>query len=66
MKTFAEWLKANTGENMPEGSVNAAWFYERNLPMVVECTCCGMTMALPSAFVDEDGSIYCSSCKGDD
>jgi hypothetical protein len=32
------------------------------LPMVVSCTCCGMTMALPSAMVDDDGTIYCSSC----
>ena len=65
MKSFADWLKANTNIKMPEGSVSASWFYERGLPMVVECKCCGMTMALPSAFIDEDGNIYCSSCKGD-
>ena len=33
-----------------------------NLGAVVSCTCCGMTMTVASACVDEDGRIYCASC----
>lgn len=33
-----------------------------NLGAVVSCTCCGMTMTVASACVDEDGHIYCASC----
>ena len=62
MKTFDKWLKDNYGEEMPTGSVNAAWFMERGLPMIVECTNCGTTMALPSALIDDDDYIYCSTC----
>ena len=51
---------------MPEGTINGAWFAEHDLPMIVSCTCCGMTMALPSAYVDEDGYTYCSGCAGED
>lgn len=66
MKSFTQWLKDNCNAEMPKGTVNADWFYERGLPMVVSCACCEMTMALPSAFVDDEGHIYCSDCKGDD
>lgn len=66
MKTFAEWLKGISGEDMPSDDISASWFIERGLPMIVECKCCGMTMALPSAFVSEDNSIYCYMCKGDE
>lgn len=51
---------------MPEGSVDAGWFIERDLPMIVECSCCGMTMALPNAYIDDEDYIYCMNCKGDD
>ena len=51
---------------MPEGTINGGWFAEHDLPMIVSCTCCGMTMALPSAYVDEDGYTYCSGCAGED
>ena len=66
MKPFVKWLKENRNIEMPKGDVNAIWFYEHNLPMVVECKCCEMTMALPSAFIDDEGYTYCSDCKGDD
>lgn len=33
-----------------------------NLGAVVSCTCCGMTMTVASACVDEDGRIFCASC----
>ena len=66
MKSFANWLKENHNAEMPKGTVSADWFIEHGLPMIVECSCCTMTMALPNAFIDDDGSIYCSDCKGDD
>ena len=66
MKTVAQYLKDNHNIEMPKGDIDASWFYEQGLAMIVECKCCTMTMALPSAFVDDDGNIYCSDCKGDD
>ena len=66
MKTFTEWLKDNYNEEMPKGDINAKWFIERDLPMIVHCSCCDMTMVLPNAYIDDDGYTYCSSCKGDD
>ena len=66
MKSFAKWLKDKYNEEMPKGTVDAGWFIERGLPLVVECRCCTMTMPLPSAFIDDEGTVYCSDCKGDD
>ena len=66
MKTFEQWLKDNRGIEMPKGDVDAGWFDEQGLPMIVECTCCQMTMALPNAYIDEDGHTYCSGCAGHD
>lgn len=62
MKTFNQWLKDNRGIEMPKGDVDAGWFAEQGLPMVVECTNCKMTMALPNAYIDDDGHTYCSCC----
>ena len=62
MKSFSEWLKDN-GEELPKGNISGTWFVEHGLPMIVECTCCGTTMTLPSAFIDNEGY---TSCKGDD
>jgi hypothetical protein len=50
---------------MPKGQINGEWFAENDLPMVVSCTCCGSTMILPSALIDEEGHCYCSSCAGE-
>lgn len=61
-KSIEEYLEIE----FPKGQINGSWFAEHKLPMVVSCTCCGMTMALPSARVDEDGYIYCRSCAGED
>ena len=66
MKTFEQWLKEHRHCELPKGEVNANWFIERGLPMVVECCCCTMTMALPNAYIDDEGNIYCADCKGDD
>ena len=63
MKTAENYIRENLGIDYPKsGSINGSWFAENGLPMIVECTCCRMTMALPSAMVDENGHIYCSSC----
>lgn len=62
MKPFAEWLMENRQCELPEGNVDASWFIERGLPMIVECCCCTTTMALPNAYIDDEGNIYCSDC----
>ena len=66
MKSFAQWLKENHNEEMPKGNIDANWFAERGLPMVVSCKCCHMRVALPNAFVDDMNYVYCSDCEGDD
>lgn len=66
MKSFAKWLKDNYNEEMPKGTVNADWFVERGLPMVVSCKCCHMSAVLPNVFIDDMNYIYCSDCGGDD
>lgn len=65
MMTAREWLKVECGIDMPEDNINGAWFAVNNLPMIVECACCGSTMALPSAMIDYDGRCYCSACAGE-
>jgi len=64
MKTFIKyWNDNNPNDRYPTTpSVSGEWFAERGLPMVVACTCCQTTMALPSAKVDDDGYIYCQCC----
>lgn len=57
-----EFLKKNYNVEIPKGVVNGSWFYENDLPMIVSCSCCGTTMSLPCALVDDEGYIYCSSC----
>lgn len=66
MLTFKDFIKAHYNIEMPTGQIPGTWFSENGLPMIVSCSCCQMTMASPSALVDEDGSIYCSSCGGED
>ena len=62
MKTFAEYIDQNLCIKMPEGTISGEWFYEHQIPMVVACCCCRMTMASPSAWIDDEGYIYCSDC----
>lgn len=66
MKTFEAWFRENRKADMPKGNIDADWFVERGLPMIVECSCCTTTMALPNAMLDDEGNIYCSSCGGDE
>lgn len=64
MKTFTakDWLLKEMNLEMPEGNIPGSWFAENGLPMVVQCTCCCSTMALPSALITEEGFVYCPSC----
>lgn len=66
MTTFRNFIASHFNLEMPSGNIPGTWFAENGLPMVVSCTCCGMTMVAPSAFVDDDGSIYCGDCSGYD
>ena len=62
MRTAERYIFEEMGIKMPEGEILGSWFKENNLPMIVQCTCCGMTMALPSAMVSDEGEIFCSGC----
>ena len=62
LRTAEKYIWEEMGVEMPKSEIPASWFAEQCLPMVVECTHCGMTMALPSALVDDDGNCYCHGC----
>lgn len=64
-KDFKTWVKDNKGIEVPEGSINGSWFEQNNLPMIVACTCCDMTMSVASVKIDDDGCCYCSNCAPD-
>lgn len=64
MKSFYDYARENLHIEVPKGNISGAWFCENNLLMVVACCCCGMTMASPSAWIDEEGYTYCSDCAG--
>lgn len=62
MKSFYDFIREDRGFEIPEENIPGEWFAKHRLPMVVACCCCGMTMALPSAWIDDDGSTFCSDC----
>lgn len=62
MRTAEVYLKEEMSIEFPEEKVPGSWFEENGLPMIVSCCCCRTTMTLPSAMIDDDGNIYCSSC----
>ena len=62
MVSFAEYVKQSKGIEMPHGEIPSSWFYKNGFPMVVRCCCCDMTMASPSAWIDEEGYTYCGTC----
>ena len=64
LRTAKQWIKEELNIEMPEGDINGEWFTENNLPMIVHCTCCEMTMALPSAMINNEGEIFCQNCMG--
>jgi len=63
MQTFEQWIKTK-GIELPQGDIDAGWFEKHNLPMIVSCICCGMTMPIWVAYIDEDDLVYCADCAG--
>lgn len=64
MKNFFDYVREDLGATIPEGNIPSNWFWENDLPMIVQCHCCGMTMSSPSAWVDEETYTYCPDCAG--
>lgn len=62
MISFKEYVKQTRNVEVPEHEISGAWFAEQGIPMVVRCSCCEMTMASPSAWIDDEGYTFCSSC----
>lgn len=62
LRTAEKYIFEEMGVEMPKGEISGEWFAENDLPMVVQCTECGMTMALPSALIDAEGYCYCAGC----
>ena len=65
IRTAEIYILEEMGMKMPKGNIPGSWFAENALPMIVRCACCGTSMALHSAMIDDDGTIYCSSCAGE-
>ena len=61
MKNFYQYMEER-GIKVPEHEISGAWFSEHGFPMVVRCSCCDMTMALPSAWIDDEGYTFCGNC----
>ena len=61
MRSFREYVEER-GIEMPKGNISGEWFARHGYPMVVRCACCDMTMATPSAWIDDNGYVYCTSC----
>lgn len=57
-----QWIKEVLNIEMPSGDISGEWFAENDLPMIVKCTCCEMSMALPSALVNDAGETFCQNC----
>lgn len=62
MISFRQYVETRMNIKMPEGTISGAWFSENGLPMVVRCSCCDMTMASPSAWINDEGYTFCSTC----
>ena len=61
MKSFYEYVRAR-GIEIPKGNIPGEWFAKHGYPMIVRWSCCEMTMAIPSCFVDDEGYTFCSDC----
>lgn len=61
MVSFRQYVEAR-GIEMPKGNIPGEWFSKHGYPMVVRCCCCEMTMAIPSAWIDDEGYTYCGDC----
>lgn len=71
MQTVKQWLESK-GRKFPEpdgedGSTSMAAYEAANLPMVIACARCEMTMALtPERACDAEGRIFCADCAEDE
>ncbi|MBQ8792774.1 MAG: hypothetical protein IJZ62_04100 [Clostridia bacterium] len=61
-RTARDYVFEEMGIKIPKGEIDGFWFAVNQLPMVVNCACCGKTMPMPTAMVDDDGSTYCHKC----
>lgn len=66
LRTAEKYIWEEMGVEMPKGEISGQWFAENDLPMVVQCTECGMRMALPSALIDDEGCCYCTGCVSEE
>ena len=66
MKKFKDWYKDVTGiePDYEAAKDKLLWCKEEGVPMIVSCTCCGSTMIVFNAFVDDEDHVYCPSCAG--
>ena len=64
MKTFFDYARER-GIEIPEKNIPGEWFVKHGFPMVVRCACCEMTMALPTALIDDEGYTLCPDCAGE-
>lgn len=64
LRTAKQWIKEELNIEMPEGDISGEWFTKNRLSMIVCCTYCEMTMALPSAMIADNGEIFCQNCRG--
>ena len=62
MMSFYDYVRQIMEVEVPKGNISSEWFAKNNIPMVVRCRHCGMTMASPSAFIDDEGYTYCPDC----
>lgn len=62
LRTAERYLLEEMGIEMPKDHISGSWFEENDLPMIVTCSCCGSTLALPAALIDDSGAICCSYC----
>jgi len=67
MITAKQWLKENdiVLQEDENGAISGSEFAKYDLPMVVSCFNCEMTMVFFSALIDGDGRIFCSECGGE-
>ena len=64
IRTAKQWIREELNIEMPSGDIDGEWFVKNNLPMIVKCSCCEMSMVLPSAMINDEGEIFCPSCVG--
>ncbi len=63
MKSFKDWYKEISGKDFDINTCQQS-LAAVGIPMVVTCTCCKSILLLPSAYLDDENYIYCSSCAG--